>query len=233
MDSLAREAVDLIHETYGRHEGRRAVHSKGTVCSGTRSPRRPRRHSSRAPPTCRAGPSGSPTRFSNGAERPVDPGLRPGRPRDSHNSTCPMAREQTSSALALRLSSSDPRLLKFTRAGKAAAGDQPAGAPLGFICHPPRGAAGGSAVPGAQAPAELRPAALKRAPRVPLGRHERRGAQRPLQLAARSGRSHDLQPRGQGRRPGLSPGGYRRALAPGTRPFHTPGSAWRRGRSGR
>jgi len=35
MDALAREGVDLLHETYGRHEGHRAVHAKGTVCRGT------------------------------------------------------------------------------------------------------------------------------------------------------------------------------------------------------
>lgn len=35
MDPLAQEAVDLLGQTYGRHDGFRAVHSKGIVCKGT------------------------------------------------------------------------------------------------------------------------------------------------------------------------------------------------------
>ncbi|HEU0023311.1 MAG TPA: catalase family peroxidase [Thermoleophilaceae bacterium] len=35
MDPLAQEAVDLLGQNYGRHEGQRAVHAKGTVCKGT------------------------------------------------------------------------------------------------------------------------------------------------------------------------------------------------------
>jgi catalase len=72
MDPLAREAVDLLHETYGRHEGHRAVHSKGTVCKGmfTPTPEAPRL-------TRAAHMQGEPvpvtTRFSNGAGNPSTP----------------------------------------------------------------------------------------------------------------------------------------------------------------
>jgi catalase len=35
MGASAREAVDLLHETYGAHGGHRAVHAKGVVCRGS------------------------------------------------------------------------------------------------------------------------------------------------------------------------------------------------------
>jgi len=35
VDSLAREAVDAIHQLSGEHRGYRAVHSKGILCTGT------------------------------------------------------------------------------------------------------------------------------------------------------------------------------------------------------
>jgi catalase len=35
MDASAREAVDLLHETYGTHASHRAVHAKGVVCRGS------------------------------------------------------------------------------------------------------------------------------------------------------------------------------------------------------
>ena len=72
MDPLAREAVDLLHETYGRHEGHRAVHSKGTVCKGTFTPTPEASRLTRA-----AHMQGEPvrvtTRFSNGAGNPSTP----------------------------------------------------------------------------------------------------------------------------------------------------------------
>jgi catalase len=72
MDALAREAVDLLHETYGRHEGYRAVHSKGTVCKGTFTPTPDAARLTRA-----AHMQGQPVqvtaRFSNGAGDPKRP----------------------------------------------------------------------------------------------------------------------------------------------------------------
>ena len=69
MDPLAEEAVDLLSQTYGRHEGSRAVHSKGTVCKGTFTA------TPEAAGLTRAGHmQGEPvpvtTRFSNGAGHP-------------------------------------------------------------------------------------------------------------------------------------------------------------------
>lgn len=72
MDRLVQEAVDLLSETYGRHEGRRAVHAKGTVCKGTFTATPEAARLSRAahlqgetvPVT---------TRFSNGAGNPGTP----------------------------------------------------------------------------------------------------------------------------------------------------------------
>jgi catalase len=72
MDPQAREAVDLLHETYGRHEGQRAVHAKGTVCRGmfTATP-----DASRL--TRAAHMQGEPVRvtarFSNGSGNPSSP----------------------------------------------------------------------------------------------------------------------------------------------------------------
>jgi catalase len=72
MDPLAREAVDLLHETYGRHGGYRAVHSKGTVCKGTFTSTPDAAGLTRA-----AHMQGEPvpvtTRFSNGAGKPTSP----------------------------------------------------------------------------------------------------------------------------------------------------------------
>jgi catalase len=72
MDPLAREAVDLLNGTYGRHAGHRAVHAKGTVCKGTfiASPEAARL-------TRAAHMQGQPipvtTRLSNGAGNPETP----------------------------------------------------------------------------------------------------------------------------------------------------------------
>ena len=72
MDPLAQEAVDLLHETYGRHEGHRAVHAKGTVCKGIFTPTPEASRLTRA-----AHMQGEPvpvtTRFSNGAGNPSTP----------------------------------------------------------------------------------------------------------------------------------------------------------------
>jgi catalase len=72
MDALAREAVDLLHETYGRHEGHRAVHAKGTVCKGVFTPTPEASRLTRA-----AHMQGEPvrvtTRFSNGNGNPSTP----------------------------------------------------------------------------------------------------------------------------------------------------------------
>ncbi len=194
MDPLAREAVDLLHETYGRHEGHRAVHAKGTVCRGVFTPTpeasrltRAAHHAGRAGPGYHA--------LLERQRQPVDPRLRPRRSRDGHQ-VLPArwladGHRGPQPAVLLR---ADPRGLRRVHSRwKAAAGDQPAGPSLRALSrHSPRGAAGGPCVPGAQATGELCAAPLQRAPRVPLGRRERRGALRPLQLAARSRRSHDL-----------------------------------------
>ena len=72
MHHLAEEAVDLLGETYGTHEGRRAVHAKGTVCSGMFSAAPEAAGLTRA-----AHMQGDPvrvtTRFSNGAGKPASP----------------------------------------------------------------------------------------------------------------------------------------------------------------
>ncbi len=70
MDALAREAVDLLHETYGRHEGHRAVHSKGTVCRGTFTPAPGAASLTRAA-HLQGGPVPVITRFSNGSGNPA------------------------------------------------------------------------------------------------------------------------------------------------------------------
>ena len=38
MEPLAREAVDGLNESYGRHDRTRAVHAKGIVCKGSFTP---------------------------------------------------------------------------------------------------------------------------------------------------------------------------------------------------
>ena len=72
MDPLAREAVDLLHETYGEHKGHRAVHAKGTVCRGTFTATPDAARLTRA-----AHMQGRPvevtTRFSNGSGNPSNP----------------------------------------------------------------------------------------------------------------------------------------------------------------
>jgi catalase len=72
VDPLAREAVDLLQETYGRHAGHRAVHSKGTLCKGTFTATPDAARLTRA-----AHMQGEPvpvtTRFSNGAGNPASP----------------------------------------------------------------------------------------------------------------------------------------------------------------
>jgi catalase len=72
MDSLPREAVDLLHETYGRHEGHRAVHAKGTVCRGTFTATPDAARLTRAA-HMRGEPVQVTTRFSNGAGNPATP----------------------------------------------------------------------------------------------------------------------------------------------------------------
>jgi catalase len=65
----AREAVDLLHETYGAHGGHRAVHAKGVVCRGTFTATPEAAGLTRA-----AHMQGAPvqvtTRFSNGSGNP-------------------------------------------------------------------------------------------------------------------------------------------------------------------
>jgi catalase len=65
----AREAVDLLHETYGAHDGHRAVHAKGVVCRGTFAASPEAARLTRA-----AHLQGEPvqvtTRFSNGSGNP-------------------------------------------------------------------------------------------------------------------------------------------------------------------
>jgi catalase len=72
VEPLAEEAVDLLSQTYGRHEGYRAVHAKGTVCKGTftatpeaaRLTRAAHMQGETVPVTAR---------FSNGAGNPASP----------------------------------------------------------------------------------------------------------------------------------------------------------------
>ncbi len=65
----AREAVELLHETYGAHRGHRAVHAKGVVCRGTFTATPEAARLTRA-----AHLQGEPvevtTRFSNGSGNP-------------------------------------------------------------------------------------------------------------------------------------------------------------------
>jgi catalase len=72
MDPLAREAVDLLSQTYGRHEGYRAVHSKGTLWKGTFTATPEAARLTRAA-HLQAEPVPVITRFSNGAGNPASP----------------------------------------------------------------------------------------------------------------------------------------------------------------
>jgi catalase len=65
----AREAVDLLHETYGTHAGHRAVHAKGVVCRGTFTATPDAARLTRAA-HMRGEPVEATTRFSNGSGDP-------------------------------------------------------------------------------------------------------------------------------------------------------------------
>lgn len=66
--SLAAAAVDAIHGVYGRHEGSRAVHAKGTLMKGTFTPTPEAAALSRAPFLAEAVPAV--VRVSNGGGNP-------------------------------------------------------------------------------------------------------------------------------------------------------------------
>ena len=72
MEPLAEEAVNLLNETYGRHDATRAVHAKGVVCKGTFTATPAAASLTRA-----AHMQGDPvpvtTRFSNGGGDPNTP----------------------------------------------------------------------------------------------------------------------------------------------------------------
>lgn len=71
MEPLAEEAVGLINDTYGRHDGTRAVHAKGTVCKGTFTPTPAAAGLSRASHMQQPVPVSA--RFSNGGGNPHTP----------------------------------------------------------------------------------------------------------------------------------------------------------------
>ena len=72
MDTLAEQAVDALSESFGRHDGYRAVHAKGLLCRGTFSATPEAARLTRA-----AHMQGEPvevtTRFSNGSGDPGAP----------------------------------------------------------------------------------------------------------------------------------------------------------------
>lgn len=70
MDALAREAVALLHETYGRHAGHRAVHAKGVVCRGTFTATPEAARLTRAA-HMQGEPVQATSRFSNGSGNPA------------------------------------------------------------------------------------------------------------------------------------------------------------------
>lgn len=76
METLAREAVGVLNETYGRHDATRAVHAKGMVCKGTFTPTPAAARLTRA-----AHMQGEPvpvtTRFSNSGGNPNTPDYAP------------------------------------------------------------------------------------------------------------------------------------------------------------
>lgn len=72
MDPLASEAVDLLHDTYGRHEGHRAVHAKGVVCRGSFTATAEAARLTRAA-HMRGDPVEVTARFSNGSGNPAVP----------------------------------------------------------------------------------------------------------------------------------------------------------------
>ena len=208
MDALAREAVDLLHETYGRHEGHRAVHSKGTVCKGTFTPTPGAARLTRAA-HLQGGPVPVITRFSNGSGNPAS--------RDFAQDGRGMATKfylpdgSRTDIVALNLPCFFVRtpedFVKFTRAAKRVPVINQPGPRLALYLATHR-----EALPAVRAFLALKPPAgyagstLQRAPRVPLGRRRRQRAQRPLQLAARSGRGDDLHRRGQACRPATTSG---------------------------
>src|SRR3954452_3788828 len=70
------QAVDVINARFGRHPAARALHAKGTVCSGTFTPAPKAAGLTRAR-VMSGGPVGATVRFSNGAGNPDDPDWAP------------------------------------------------------------------------------------------------------------------------------------------------------------
>jgi catalase len=70
--TLAEQIVDAIHEINGRHEGTRAVHAKGVLCSGTFTAAPEAAELTRAA-HMRGGPVKATVRFSNGGGDPGAP----------------------------------------------------------------------------------------------------------------------------------------------------------------
>ena len=193
MDALAREAVDLLHETYGRHKGQRAVHSKGTVCRGTFTPAPGAASLTRAA-HLQGGPVPVITRFSNGSGNPGS--------RDFAQDGRGMATKfylpdgSRTDIVALNLPCFFVRtpedFVKFTRAAKRLPViDQPGPRLALYLATHREALPAVRAFLALEATGRLRPSPLQRATRVPLGQRRRQGAQRPLRLAARSGRGDD------------------------------------------
>ena len=108
MDQLAREAVDLLNETYGRHPGHRALHAKGMLCKGTFTASPEAAKLTRA-----AHMQGEPVpvtvRFSNGSGDPRLPTTPPTSAGWRRSSTCRTGRGRTSCAQTAPLPRPHPR----------------------------------------------------------------------------------------------------------------------------
>ena len=70
--SVPEQIVDAIHDINGRHEGTRAVHAKGIVCSGSFTPTAEAASLTRAA-HMQGGPVRATVRFSNGGGDPATP----------------------------------------------------------------------------------------------------------------------------------------------------------------
>src|SRR4051794_38244998 len=70
------QAVDVINARYGRHPGSRALHAKGTLCSGTFTPTAAGARLTRAA-LMHSGPVEATIRVSNGSGDPEDPDWAP------------------------------------------------------------------------------------------------------------------------------------------------------------